>query len=180
MYVTRPYVMDPETEDLIFGVSLVDGAVVLAQRAPYAKDPNDETLNKVHNRWCTVTQSFVYMNEMHFIGVYEDGMREIRSSGMASAWYIKKDRQPKLFMRPPTRIRAYPQATDWTQQNLDPNVWEREGDPYTDKGHAAQNLVGSNSQENCQDLTEHARRIRQEMVDKAMTDGLFIDPETQS
>jgi hypothetical protein len=96
--VEGTYLIDPETEDLIWGDELQEGMVVLLEdaflgRGRLGKDKAD--LERV--RWCLVTK--LRFEDAHggsgrlskFIGVYGDGSKASRVYNTSFAWYVKRD-----------------------------------------------------------------------------------------
>ena len=100
-FVPKYYVMDPETEEVVFdGKSLADGMVILIadpnERARPEKDLDgdwgqDRLLER--NRWCTVSKVVVEpgVNSLYFLATYEDGTQRKRSYSIQQSWIVKKD-----------------------------------------------------------------------------------------
>lgn len=96
--------MDPETEDIVYGNELEDGMLVLAVphgrcSAEFTATHNPEVFYRVlsDNRWCKVSKIRKDDEErmVHFIGVYEDDQKVVRSSPPNAGWVVKRDSIPK-------------------------------------------------------------------------------------
>ena len=102
--VPLDYVMDPETEDLVYGDELREGDIVLIEsgliRLSIPKNWADvheyDRLKTLENsRWCVITKlrrptGYEDHNTiLNFIGVYEDGTKMSRSFSGTYAWFRK-------------------------------------------------------------------------------------------
>lgn len=101
--VPRDYVMNPETEDLVYGDELRDGDIVLIEAGlvrkslpkNWAEVRDYERIQALENsRWCVITKlrrSPVYDHNviLNFIGVYEDGTKMSRTFSESYAWFRK-------------------------------------------------------------------------------------------
>lgn len=102
--VPLDYVMDPKTEDLVYGDELRDGDVVLIETGlvrfsipkNWAEVREYERVKILENsRWCVITKlrrtpGYGDHNSiLNFIGVYEDGTKMSRSFSESYAWFRK-------------------------------------------------------------------------------------------
>lgn len=99
--VPKYYVMDPNTEDLLFdGSELRNGMVVLAAE-PFIRyntmdfAEGDEEFQwgaNEWNRWCTVSR-LVYPTTdiVEFVGIYADDTKLKRAVKLRRPWYVKAD-----------------------------------------------------------------------------------------
>ena len=102
--VPLDYVMDPKTEDVVYGDELRDGDIVLIESGlvrysipkNWAEVREYERVKILENsRWCVITKlrripSYGGSNSiLNFIGVYEDGTKMSRSFSEAYAWFRK-------------------------------------------------------------------------------------------
>ena len=98
------YVMDPKTEDLVYGDELRDGDIVLIESGlvrfsipkNWAEVREHERVKTLENsRWCVITKlrrtpSYGDHNSiLNFIGVYDDGTKMSRSFSESYAWFRK-------------------------------------------------------------------------------------------
>ncbi|QAY17192.1 hypothetical protein SEA_MADAMATO_74 [Streptomyces phage Madamato] len=108
-FVPKYYVMDPDTEEIIFDAkSLADGMEVLIgdpnERARPEKDLDgdwgqDRLLER--NRWCTVSKVTMIpgtANSVQFLATYEDGTQRKRSYSVQQSWIVKKDSIPASLL----------------------------------------------------------------------------------
>lgn len=89
-------VMDPLTEDLTYADYLAEGMIVLIE-PNHRRDttmPAFADSLPVVNRWCEVTELRVDEVSVHFIGLYIDGQKAIRTSEPTTGWLYKKDTAP--------------------------------------------------------------------------------------
>lgn len=119
-FVPKYYVMDPETEEIVFdGTCLENGMVVLIanpnERArpetDWSRDWSLDRLNEC-NRWCKVSKVTVFpeINVVHFIGTYEDGTQRKRKYSIDESWIVKKDSMD-LAERLPEKVQECIMAT---------------------------------------------------------------------
>ena len=103
--VPLDYVMDPKTEDLVYGDELRDGDVVLIESGlvrfsipkNWAEVSEHERVKTLENsRWCVITKlrrtPVAVMSSaliINFIGVYDDGTKMSRSFSEWHAWFRK-------------------------------------------------------------------------------------------
>ena len=102
--VPLDYVMDPKTEDLVYGDELREGDIVLIESGHvrhsipknWAEVREHERVKTLENsRWCVITKlrripGFWGHNMIvNFIGVYEDGTKMSRSFSEVHAWFRK-------------------------------------------------------------------------------------------
>jgi len=92
--VTGTYVLDPETEDLIWGDQLEEGMVVLIEDAVICRTDSHGGLKKRWEtvKWCQVTSLRRQGDSIRFIGVYDDGAKAARRYHQDYAWFVKKPR----------------------------------------------------------------------------------------
>ena len=98
------YMMNPETEDLVYGDELRDGDIVLIETGlvrfsipkNWAEVREYERVKTLENsRWCMITKlrrtpGYGDSNWiLNFIGVYEDGTKMSRSFSESYAWFRK-------------------------------------------------------------------------------------------
>ena len=102
--VPLDYVMNPETEDLVYGDELRDGDIVLIESGivRYSIPKNWAEVNEYERvkilenaRWCMITKlrrtpGYGDSNStLNFIGVYGDGTKMSRSFSVTYAWFRK-------------------------------------------------------------------------------------------
>ena len=101
--VPLDYVMDPKTEDVVYGDELRDGDVVLIESGLRYSIPKnwaevceyDRVKILENSRWCVITKlrrlpGYEGSNSvLNFIGVYEDGTKMSRSFSESYAWFRK-------------------------------------------------------------------------------------------
>lgn len=100
-FVPKYYVMDPETEELVFdAMDLRNGMVVLIadpdeRTRPELGNDRDWEMDRLleRNRWCTVSKIDVSpeTNSVYFLATYEDGTQRKRQYSITQAWLAKKD-----------------------------------------------------------------------------------------
>jgi len=99
-WVDQYYMMNPETEIILFdGEMLRDGMVVLIESPIQRADtsfnsgfvPKARYANQVKNRWCTVSDLRKTASRVSFIGIYEDGTKVKREYDKSLAWLVKLD-----------------------------------------------------------------------------------------
>lgn len=102
--VPRNYKLNPATDDLVYGDDLVNGMRVLIGRTTGRYDEGQPELHNaglpINNRWCVVSRVRVTDDTVFFIGVYEDGHKERRSSALVDIWLVKKWTMPKQEEEP--------------------------------------------------------------------------------
>ncbi len=104
--VDKYTMMNPATEDLLYGDEICDGMRVLAG---FSDRQNESSVVMQHailrdNRWCTVSKLRVENNNcIYFIGVYDDGIQIERDTFVATAWVVKKDSIPSRAVAPSTQ-----------------------------------------------------------------------------
>lgn len=109
LLVGKHYIMDPETEDLIYGRELKEGMVVLVESPALRGDSNllegharpEDWWHMLRTcRWAEVTKLSIVSgpNETttFFIAVYSDGTKHTRQYVDNIGWYVKKDSMPKV------------------------------------------------------------------------------------
>jgi hypothetical protein len=85
---TGPYLMDPETEDLIFGDDLCENMIVLVESQLCR---HEEIAPDIFaQRWCQVTRLRRTAEHATFIGVYADGSKATRRYHLSHNWFVKK------------------------------------------------------------------------------------------
>ena len=94
------YIIDPDTEDVIFGDELENDMVVMLDEAILRGDPElieaagpyelQRTLETA--RWCRVDKLHKPDSQgvLRFIGVYADGTKRSRAYGSGYGWIVKK------------------------------------------------------------------------------------------
>ena len=103
--VPLDYVMDPKTEDLVYGDELREGDIVLIESGHvrhsipknWAEVREHERVKTLENsRWCVITKLRMipgcdgdYNSIINFIGVYDDGTKMSRSFSEGHAWFRK-------------------------------------------------------------------------------------------
>lgn len=102
-FAPRVYLLDPDTEDLIFGDQLTEGMVVLLEDSLLRHDADDiqsqapitraKTLETA--RWCRVDAVRRNGHIVAFIGEYADGSKLRRSYANHYAWFVKKNSIPR-------------------------------------------------------------------------------------
>lgn len=100
-FAPKIYVMDPETEDILYGDQLKKNMVVLIWLNEYRQDPSkqnnwdaqERAEAAVMNRWCLITDEIRQLDngKLSFIGMYADGSKSPRVHGPSASWYVKKD-----------------------------------------------------------------------------------------
>ena len=97
-YKPITYLMDAETEDLIYGEELRDGMVVVIADTILSPDPDSgRELHPYEQRrllecarWCRVERMRREGHVVSFIGVYADGSKFPRSYAASYTWYVKR------------------------------------------------------------------------------------------
>jgi len=102
-FASKNFIMDPATDDMIYGSELEEGMIVLMGDSLIREDPaqffqtpeeerSEYTENRLRQsaRWCRVTKLRYHGHIVQFIGVYEDGTKVSRSYANSYAWYVKK------------------------------------------------------------------------------------------
>lgn len=102
-FVPLDFIMNPATDDLIFGYDLKEGMVVLLESLSAREDPkrledvnvHPYTKNRIFEnaRWCLVTRITTMRGayDVHsFIGLYADGTKMSRTFNRSFAWIVKK------------------------------------------------------------------------------------------
>lgn len=107
--VSANFTMNPEIEDLIRGVNLQVGMVVLLEDTLSREDPDkyyDATPERKLSlyehqralttaRWCRIEDFYIKNDIAHFIGVYVDGTKRSRMYNTHYCWYVKTESFPK-------------------------------------------------------------------------------------
>lgn len=120
--VSRDYRMNPNIEDVIYADELEDGMVVLPvstyrqnENSPMLQQNSEALLRQ--NRWCVITklrkelevievpkqdlvtemidgtEEVVAIKKVTFIGVYNDGDKQIQSSPPEQGWLVRTDKK---------------------------------------------------------------------------------------
>lgn len=120
--VSRDYRMNPNIEDVIYADELEDGMVVLPvstyrqnENSPMLQQNSEALLRQ--NRWCVITklrkelevievpkqdlvtemidgtEEVVAIKKVTFIGVYNDGDKQIQSSMPEQGWLVRTDKK---------------------------------------------------------------------------------------
>lgn len=96
--VPRNYRLNPVEDDLIYADEMVDGMRVLLGESVGRFDESQPEFHNVGllvvNRWCVVSKLRVENNHVYFVGVYDDGDKNLRGSDLVSAWLVKKNSIP--------------------------------------------------------------------------------------
>ncbi len=101
IFEPRYRTMESEYEDLLYGVDLVEGMIVLLFDPLMKGDPDaiHSDYDRMHllqnNRWCEVTQLKITTRYdatllVSFIGVYRDGTKMPRTFCGSYTWLVKK------------------------------------------------------------------------------------------
>lgn len=104
LYVDKFYEMDPAFEDLIPGLELRDGMIVLLEDhmmrgdIAHRESPYDISRLKEINQWCEVSGVAVvqrghdcgYSPLVKFLGLYPDGVKRPRTYDASYYWIVKK------------------------------------------------------------------------------------------
>jgi hypothetical protein len=101
-FIPKYYMLDPETEDLLFdGSKLRDGMVVVvadpAYRVPILEEMNDEALYlaRMLNRFAKISNLVLQFlgdpDRVTFIATYDDGHKVKVTHPMEWAWIVKKN-----------------------------------------------------------------------------------------
>jgi len=94
------YLMDPETDTVLYGDELKNGMRILSQTDRTSMSYASSSLvgyqaALVNARWCTVTRIRVTEFQTSFIALYGDGMMYVRHSAPITGWIVKKDSIPE-------------------------------------------------------------------------------------
>ena len=97
--VDRTFVMNPKTEDIVYGENLKDGMIVLFEDNIMSKsiegltDEDYSWMSVIETqRWCRITHLRRSPGSpiLKFIGVYADGTKRVRTYNEDWAWLFKK------------------------------------------------------------------------------------------
>lgn len=101
IFEPRHRMIEPEHEDILYGVDLVEGMIVLLFDPIMKSDPEhvhsdyDRMRLMEANRWCEVTQLKIQPRDndsplINFIGVYHDNTKIPRTYCGSYSWIVKK------------------------------------------------------------------------------------------
>ena len=100
-FVPKYYEMDPATEELVYAYQLVGGMRILNAEQRVRTSLTSETMMysddglanaRRHNRWMTVQHGSVHKvhdNDISFIGVFDDGTKQVFHDHRCSGWLVK-------------------------------------------------------------------------------------------
>lgn len=110
--VDTDYMMNPETDDLLFdGCMLKNGMNVLieaphmraAVRSGYTVE-SEKRLAVERNRWAIVSELRVVGDQVAFIATYADGVKLKRTHSINEAWLVKIDSVPEAALEATRKI----------------------------------------------------------------------------
>ena len=97
--VPMKYMLDPATEDVLFGDDLRPGMIVVLEDGALRTDPDGPRENPQSSKWCQVDSIRFSENRngktVCFTGLYADGMKRMRGVYVTShGWIVKKNSIP--------------------------------------------------------------------------------------
>lgn len=101
-FVKKYYEMDPETEDVLFDSSYLRNEMRVLIESPDLRGIPGENLDdwaldeiRLLNRWCEVSFLKFDGDYVHFIAIYDDGIKRKRTYPIPCAWIVKKNSIPE-------------------------------------------------------------------------------------
>lgn len=112
-FVPQKFMMDPTSDDLLYGSELANGMVVLPEDDGYRSgfyidgEPNEPEKAK-NNRWHKISKLETDGKTLRYIGIYTDGQKISHSWGLYSCWYVKQDSVPNRDERYIDLLESWP------------------------------------------------------------------------